>query len=58
MSKVPDAISVTAAGACGQQKSRDRCALRPWELDEDAVTALEAAQPPAEATGFDDELKH
>lgn len=58
MSKAPDAISVTVTGECGQLKSRDRRALRPWELDEDAVTALEAAQPPAEATDFDDELKH
>jgi prevent-host-death family protein len=38
-------------------KQCDRRALRPWEMSEEALAALEAAEPPAEAALFDDELK-
>lgn len=38
-------------------KQHDRRALHPWELSEDALAALETAQPPAAAAQFDDELK-
>ena len=37
-------------------KRLDRRALYPWELDEQALAALESAEPPAEAARFDDEL--
>ena len=36
-------------------KSNDRVALYPWELDEDDLRALEAAQPPAEAAQYNSE---
>lgn len=37
-------------------KSNDRVALYPWELDEDDLRALEAAQPPAEAARYNSEV--
>lgn len=38
-------------------KRNDREALYPWELTADDLRALELAEPPAEATAFDHELK-
>jgi prevent-host-death family protein len=38
-------------------KQHDRKALHPWELSKDALAALEAAEPSAEAALFDHELK-
>jgi PHD/YefM family antitoxin component YafN of YafNO toxin-antitoxin module len=52
-----DSLVLLSAEEYRRLKQRDRRALHPWELDEDAVAALEAAQPPAEAASFDDELK-
>lgn len=52
-----DSLVLLSAEEYRRLKQRDRRALHPWELDEDAVAALEAAQPPAEAAGFDHELK-
>ncbi|HEY5412857.1 MAG TPA: type II toxin-antitoxin system Phd/YefM family antitoxin [Caulobacteraceae bacterium] len=36
-------------------KEKDREALYPWELADADLTALEVAEPPAEATAFDPE---
>lgn len=52
-----DSLVLLSAEEYRRLKQRDRRALHPWELDEDALKALEAAQPPAEAAGFDRELK-
>lgn len=38
-------------------KAQDRASLYPWELGEDALAALAASEPPAEAEAFDHELR-
>lgn len=38
-------------------KQNDRTALYPWELDNAALNALAAAEPPAEAADFDHETR-
>lgn len=38
-------------------KRLDRRALRPWEMSEEAIKALLAAEPPAESAAFDHEVK-
>lgn len=52
-----DSLVLLSAEEYRRLKQRDRRAVHPWELDEDAIAALEAAQPPAEAASFDHELK-
>jgi prevent-host-death family protein len=37
-------------------RTNDRQALRPWELSEEDIQALEAAAPPPEASAFDHEI--
>jgi prevent-host-death family protein len=38
-------------------KHLDRRVLRPWEMSEEAIKALLAAEPPVEAAEFDHELR-
>ncbi len=38
-------------------KQYDRTAMYPWELDDAALTALAAAEPPADAAEFDHEVR-
>ena len=38
-------------------KQSDRRAVHPWELGEEALAALEQAEPPAEAAQFNHEVK-
>jgi prevent-host-death family protein len=52
-----DSLVLLSAEEYRRLKRQDRRALHPWELDPDAVAALEAAEPPADAARFDDELK-
>ncbi len=52
-----DSLVLLSAEEYRRLKQCDRRALHPWELGEDALAALEAAQTPAEAAGFDHELK-
>ena len=46
----------TAEGIRGQE-TRDREALYPWELSDHELRALQEAEPPEEAMGFDNEVK-
>ena len=38
-------------------KELDRRSLRPWEMSTEAIEALLAAEPPAEAAAYDHELQ-
>jgi len=38
-------------------KQYDRAAMYPWELDDAALNALAAAEPPADAAEFDHEVR-
>ncbi len=38
-------------------KQQDRAALYPWELDDAALSALAASEPPAGSAEFDHELR-
>lgn len=38
-------------------KQNDRAALYPWEMDDAALIALAAAEPPTEAAAFDHEVR-
>lgn len=38
-------------------KQFDRKALRPWEMSEESIQALLAAEPPAEAAKYDHEVR-
>lgn len=38
-------------------KDLDRRAMRPWQMSAEAIEALRAAEPPAEAAQFDHEVR-
>ena len=52
-----DSLVLLSAEEYRRLKQLDRRALHPWEMSADALAALEAAEPPAEAAQFDHELK-
>lgn len=52
-----DSLVLLSANEYRRLKQLDRRALYPWELNEEALRAIEAAEPPAEAAAFDRENK-
>jgi PHD/YefM family antitoxin component YafN of YafNO toxin-antitoxin module len=51
-----DSLVLLSAEEYRRLKQLDRRAFYPWELGEEALDALNAAEPPAEAARFDDEV--
>jgi PHD/YefM family antitoxin component YafN of YafNO toxin-antitoxin module len=52
-----DSLVLLSADEYKRLKSLDQRSLYAWEMSEDAVTALAAAEPPSEAAKFDHEIK-
>jgi len=51
-----ESLVLLSAAEYRRLKSRDRVALRPWELPDDMIAALEAAEPSAAAEQFNHEM--
>jgi len=52
-----ESLVLLSAAEYRRLKELDRRALHPWELSTETLTAIAAAEPPAEAAAFDNEHK-
>lgn len=52
-----ESVVLLSAEEYRRLKQQDRRALHPWELSEEALAALEQAEPPPEAAAFDHEVE-
>lgn len=51
-----ESLVLISAAEYQRLKRRDRVALRPWELSDEEMAALEAAEPSPESARFNHEL--
>jgi prevent-host-death family protein len=49
-------LVLLSADEYARLKANDRIAMRPWELGDAELRALELSEPPAEASDFDHEV--